>query len=1017
MGRRAVHLGWLVLVVGPPAIAWAAMEHQVAAHRFAAVFIALAYEAIVLVAGFITGVAGDLLARWRVRLVERLDRWFSRVFSRFGGQYRSLVLEDLRYIDQKGLGTVGPFTPRLDEVFVDVSLALQAPHQISGGLLSNIPADRPERRALGDFLDHEKPVVLAVIGAPGSGKTTLLRNTARLACTTGRRRKVPVLLYLRDHVAAIAGNRPPGLAEAVRGVLGDGAVREPAGWFEQRLLVGDCVVLLDGLDEVAGGDDRRKIAAWVETQIQRYPRNDYVITARPLGYLAAPVSGAVVLQVLGFTFEQVNRFVRGWYLAAERFNAGEDSQHVRQQAADGAADLLERLDRASALYDLTTNPLLLTMIANVHLYRGQLPGSRAELYREICQVMLWQRQEAKRLPAGPGPAREAVLRALAYDMMNERKRDVTRPKVLERFENALQRVASRQTAEEFLADVSSSGLLVEREPGLYCFAHQTFQEYLAAAHIHDKSLVYVLVAEVNDDWWRETTLLYVADADADLIVKACLTSGGVTALALVFGCAQEARELSLELRQQLDHLLAEASAPGTDPERRRLLTGVLLIRHLDQQVTTQSGGRVCPLPISQSLYWLFLEDTGSHPPDGPPPDKTSDAPAVGMRADDAEAFVRWQNSLIGSETAYRLPTHTEISDRSAHRLLLPAGSRASGRSAWITSGSGATELWIPPAVRDPRELDRQALADYVHKDIAQSSRDLTKLLLLRAEVVASLLARELEKPSAAVLARDLVSTLVRARSVSANPARPSGLDQHVDRARALVRLTARIESGRGEAARQALSEAQAFGAAIAAELPAGRVLWSLVIPSNRELSVGFSVTGENLMLNFEQVVGQALSQSLSQAVSAVGEAAFKAAFSKAFCLVTGVTARPAITKPQMAPAWPPLIVFLGELGTRLDGAVDAVLRGAGAAAPSAWGREAAHRVQQMAGLILQRTESPDPAITSACRLTVLCLAAETAATDPRTTKAFSDVAAGLTLLQQRQSGDAPATETILLARA
>src|SRR6266571_32917 len=436
MGRRTVRLGWLVLAVGPPAISWAALQHQAAAHPFAAVLIAVAYEATVLVAGFIGGVAEDLVVRWRARLVERIDRSLSRMFSRYGSRYRRHVVEDLRYIDQKGLGTVGPFTPRLDEVFVDVSLAFQAPHQISGSVLSDLAADRPERRALGDFLDREKPVVLAVIGAPGSGKTTLLRNTALLTCTTRRRRrKVPVLLYLRDHVTAITANRPPGLPDAVRGMLADGAARGPAGWFEQRLAAGDCVVLLDGLDEVADGDDRRKVAAWAEAQIKRYPRNDYVITARPLGYQAAPVGGAVVLQVLGFTFEQVSRFVRSWYLAAERFSAGENSQHALQRAADGAADLLERLDWAPALYDLTTNPLLLTMIANVHLYRGQLPGSRAELYGEICQVMLWRRQEAKRLPTGPGPAREAVLRALVYDMMRERKRDVARQKVLERFEN------------------------------------------------------------------------------------------------------------------------------------------------------------------------------------------------------------------------------------------------------------------------------------------------------------------------------------------------------------------------------------------------------------------------------------------------------------------------------------------------------------------------------------------------------------------------------------------------------
>ena len=53
------------------------------------------------------------------------------------------------------------------------------------------------------------------------------------------------------------------------------------------------------------------------------------------------------------------------------------------------------------------------MIANVHRYRGALPGSRADLYAEICQVMLWRRQEAKNLPAGlAGDKKEALLRGL-----------------------------------------------------------------------------------------------------------------------------------------------------------------------------------------------------------------------------------------------------------------------------------------------------------------------------------------------------------------------------------------------------------------------------------------------------------------------------------------------------------------------------------------------------------------------------------------------------------------------------
>ena len=74
---------------------------------------------------------------------------------------------------------------------------------------------------------------------------------------------------------------------------------------------------------------------------------------------------------------------------------------------------------------LDCHPLLLTMIANVHRYRGALPGSRADLYSEICQVMLWRRQDAKNLaqPIG-GDKKEAILRGLAHTMMERRVSDL-----------------------------------------------------------------------------------------------------------------------------------------------------------------------------------------------------------------------------------------------------------------------------------------------------------------------------------------------------------------------------------------------------------------------------------------------------------------------------------------------------------------------------------------------------------------------------------------------------------------
>ena len=316
-------------------------------------------------------------------------------------------------------------------------------------------------------------------------ETTLLRHTARQVCRAhrGRRRAVPILLYLRDHVAAIVSMPDVALPELLRGMLGPYRADEPAGWFEQRLRDGDCVVLLDGLDEVARQEDRGGVADWVERQIRQYPKNDYVITSRPQGYRTTSIDGATVLQVRSFTDEQVTRFVRGWYLAVERHSTGTAGEDVGLRAASDADDLLTRLNDAPGLYDLTVNPLLLTMIATVHRYRGALPGSRADLYGEICQVMLWRRQEAKKLPIElDGDKKEALLRGLAFTMMQQRVRDLPRADLLAEIRPGLRRMSRNLTAEGFLTDIGSNGLLIERESGLYAFAHQTFQEYLAASY-------------------------------------------------------------------------------------------------------------------------------------------------------------------------------------------------------------------------------------------------------------------------------------------------------------------------------------------------------------------------------------------------------------------------------------------------------------------------------------------------------------------------------------------------------
>jgi predicted NACHT family NTPase len=70
---------------------------------------------------------------------------------------------------------------------------------------------------------------------------------------------------------------------------------------------------------------------------------------------------------------------------------------VKVEAKRQANHLIDQIKQTPNLLTLSTNPLLLTLIAKVHRSGNVLPQNRIGLYREICQVLLEKRTRAKGL--------------------------------------------------------------------------------------------------------------------------------------------------------------------------------------------------------------------------------------------------------------------------------------------------------------------------------------------------------------------------------------------------------------------------------------------------------------------------------------------------------------------------------------------------------------------------------------------------------------------------------------------
>jgi predicted NACHT family NTPase len=221
------------------------------------------------------------------------------------------------------------------------------------------------------------------------------------------------------------------------------------------------------------------------------------------------------------------------------------------------------------------------MIATVHRYRSSLPGRRVELYAEICEVFLGQRQEARGLLSDLTPAQKIrVLRQLAFTMMDKELREINTTDAIRTITKPLSTVSPNTKGDEFLKSVeNSSGLLVESESGRYGFSHLTFQEYLTAVHMIESRLEKELIEHVNETWWRETIRLFCAQTDASTVIFACLKSKTTASLSLAIECMREAREVSPEVRDEYQAMM-DKGLEDPNPEIRRTVASAYLDNRL-----------------------------------------------------------------------------------------------------------------------------------------------------------------------------------------------------------------------------------------------------------------------------------------------------------------------------------------------------------------------------------------------------------------------------------------------------
>uniref|UniRef100_UPI000A5B8F8F SCO5717 family growth-regulating ATPase n=1 Tax=Streptomyces niveiscabiei TaxID=164115 RepID=UPI000A5B8F8F len=327
-----------------------------------------------------------------------------------------------------------------------------------------------------DALNRYRRIV--VVGDPGAGKTTMLRHLAlRLATDTSQ---LPAYVELFRFVESGNPSLLDYLADHWSDHYGFDGARD---YLTDKLADGTAVLLLDGLDEVLGGENAqdaenayRRVTAEIARLATRFPRALIATTCRRQGWRGG-LPQFQVLEALDFEWPQIETFVANWFGTTDRRRAG----LVRALSANGR------------LQTLAANPLLLSLIAIVYERDLELPERRAALYQRCVEVLLreWDaHREITRYSRFTTDRKQDLLKELARHYHQRGLRYFPEDDLLDQIDRFLPTIDLDPADSRTILDEISTqyGLLKPQAHGWYGFLHLTLQEHFTAAALLEREV-------------------------------------------------------------------------------------------------------------------------------------------------------------------------------------------------------------------------------------------------------------------------------------------------------------------------------------------------------------------------------------------------------------------------------------------------------------------------------------------------------------------------------------------------
>jgi len=444
--------------------------------------------------------------------------------------------------------------PVLQEIFVPLRL-IDSPRESGFSKYEELECGQISDiwQLLKNSQDKEKLKRISIRARGGYGKTTLLKYLTYVYSTCAYEKYkapefIPFLLYLSRCSKFISQDDslklPQLLTDHAHKLLEDQEFTAPNDWAKNLLLDGQALVMFDGFDEIPSTEERVKVSAWLNGEMQRYKKSVFILTSRPTAYRLDYPNKKPFMNywIDNFDDKQRQEFLEKWYIYQEGKAARGLDRSIQKKAKTRAEDLLKQIDASPDLKALSGNALMLNMMVRYHRdKKGKklLPHRKFELYRGILELQLDRRPTEKgmTLLLNSAAERQKVLQFAALEMMqqvtsatkndDEGFKQISHQNLIETIEQALTKKSWTVKADDFLKQmVDICEVLVKRDEN-YEFCHLNFQSFLAAWELYDleeegEKLIYAKSS--LDKWkeidaWKETFAFYANLVDPNQLIQ------------------------------------------------------------------------------------------------------------------------------------------------------------------------------------------------------------------------------------------------------------------------------------------------------------------------------------------------------------------------------------------------------------------------------------------------------------------------------------------------------------------